>query len=130
MSARDTIPAAGRLLVFDYLYRDADNYKAFGSIWLAGTLTGAERDELVACLDDGKFFVAEQVGVPTFYAVLFEHGGGPTEGDHAWHTFEGLRDFAELAAGAEVCGTASALFAAFRAAKGDWLPDLSPNFDW
>ena len=91
MSVQDSNWTAARgWLVFDYLYRDASNYKAFGSVWLTGTLTEAERTELVECLDGSEFFVAEQVGVPPLYRVLFEDGGGPTEDDHAWHMFEGF----------------------------------------
>ncbi|MDK2759884.1 MAG: hypothetical protein KYX64_00830 [Sphingopyxis sp.] len=130
MSGEDANTAGGGLLIFDYLYRDASNYKAFGSFGLTGTLSDAERSELAACLDGGEFFVAEQVGVPPLYAVLFEHGGGPSEDDHAWHMFEGFRDEAELPDGLQVWGKASVLLAAFRAAKGNWKPELSPNFDW
>ncbi len=114
---------------FDYFYRDASNYKAFSSVWLTGTLTNAERSELVACLDGGEFFVAEQIGVRPLYAALFQHGGGPTEDDHAWHMFGGFRDDVELTNGPEIWGTGSALMAAFRAAKGSWQPGLSPNFN-
>lgn len=120
---------SGRFLVFDYLYRDADNYKSSGSIWLGGTLTDAERSELVVCLDGGEFFIAEQVGVPPLYSALFQYDGGPNESDHEWHTFAGFRDEVVLGEGVEVWGMASALMAAFRAAKGDWRPELSPNFD-
>lgn len=131
MSAQDSLSAAAhRWLVFDYLYRDASNYKAFGSVWLTGTLTEPERTELVGCLDGSEFFVAEQIGVPSLYRALFEDGGGPTEDDHAWHMFEGFREESLLAEDAVVWGEASALLAAFRAAKGNWRLELSPNFDW
>ena len=131
MSAQDSnSTAAGGWLVFDYLYRDASNYKAFGSVWLTGTLTEAERTELVECLDGSEFFVAEQIGVPPLYPALFEDGGGPTEDDHAWHMFEGFREETALGEGAEVWGEASAFLTAFRAAKGNWQLELSPNFDW
>lgn len=130
MNAQEASLAAGRFLAFDYLYRDASNYKAFGAIWLTGTLTDAERSELVACLDGGEFFIAEQIGVPPLYAALFQFGDGPTQDDHAWHMFEGFRDEVEPAEGAEAWGDASALLAAFRAAKGNWQLELSPNFDW
>jgi hypothetical protein len=131
MSAQDSnSTAAGGWLVFDYLYRDASNYKAFGSVRLTGILTEAERTELVECLDGSEFFVAEQIGVPPLYPALFEEGGGPTEDDHAWHMFEGFREEREMAEEAVVWGEASALLAAFRAAKGKWRLELSPNFDW
>jgi hypothetical protein len=117
-----------RYLAFDYLYRDASNYKAFGTVWFIGTLTGNEQYELMACCDDGEFFVAEQVGIAALYATLFEDGGGPTDDDHAWHLIEGFRQDMPLPEAATVWGDAGALLAAFRAAKGNWQPELSPNF--
>lgn len=114
--------------VFNYLYRDASNYKTLGSVSLIDTMTDAERSELVACLDGGEFFVAEQIGLPPLCAALFPHGGGPIEDDHAWHMFDGFRDEVDLAMEAEAWGTSSALMVAFRAAKDNWRPELSPNF--
>lgn len=129
MSDRSTVlPKFGRYLVFDYIYCDASNYKIFGSLLFSGTLSYAERNELIACLDGGEFFVAEQVGVPPLYSELFEEIGGPTDDDHAWHTFGGLREELELIETAKVSGEASGLLAVFRPAKQNWHPELSPNF--
>jgi hypothetical protein len=118
----------GRMLVFEYLYRDADNYKASGSVWLTGSLTYAERDELVGCLEDGEFFIAEQVGLPPLYEGLFQHGG-PNECDHAWHQFIGFRDASEIPQDVRIWCGASVLLNEFRAARGRWQPWLSPNFE-
>lgn len=52
-----------RLGVFEYLYRDAGNWKTYGTMLLEGDATGA-REELSACLEWGNNFVAEQVCVP------------------------------------------------------------------
>ena len=117
-----------RYLILDYLYCDASNYKSFGSVLLTGTLTNAERAELIACLESGEFFVAEQVGVPPLYATLFQYSGGPTEDDHAWHKFEGFREKTGLADSDEIRGNARDILALFRAAKQNWHPELSPNF--
>ena len=131
MSAQGKISTgANAFIVLDYLYRDASNYKAFGSIWLTGMMSGAERAELIACLDGGEFFVAEQVGLPALYPLLLGYGDGPTEADHAWHTFEGFREEAALVDGATVWGETTALLSAFRAANRNWQLELSPNFDW
>ena len=115
-------------LAFDYLYRDASNYKAFGTVWLSGSLSETERAELVSCCDDGDFFIAEQVGVPALYGALFSDGGGPTDDDHAWHMIDGIREQVSLPEDANLWGKASTLLCAFRAAKGNWNPELSPNF--
>ena len=63
-------------LVFEYLYRDAGNYKVFGDIWLTGALSDQERVALVDSLESGEFFVAEQIGVPPLYEELFRESGG------------------------------------------------------
>ena len=123
-----TATQTGGYLVFNYLYCDASNYKAFGSVWLTGTLTGEESAELIRYLENGEFFVAEQIGVAPLYSSLFGDGGGPTEDDHAWHMFADFCEEAELAENAELWGEASSLLAAFRAARENWQPELSPNF--
>lgn len=116
-------------MTFDYLYRDASNYKVFGSVCLTGTLTDSERNELVACLDSGEFFVAEQVSLPPLSPLLFEPGGGPSEADHVWHEFVGFRDDVRQAGSSQVWGTAADLLKAFKNASGNWRQELSPNFD-
>lgn len=121
--------ACQELSAMDYFYRDASNYKIFGSIFLSGKFDNATHSQLTECLDDGEYFIAEQIGVPPLYPVLFQIGGGPTDDDHAWHTIEGLRGEVELPAGTEVWGSLTTLITAFRAAKGNWKPELSPNFD-
>lgn len=117
-------------LAFDYFYRDAGNYKSFSTVWLSGTLSAAQKDELIACLECAEFFVAEQVGVPALYQELFDLSAGPTEDDHLWHTFEGFREENALPQGSSIRGTASDLLEAFRSAKRSWQPELSPNFGW
>lgn len=53
--------------VFEYLYRDAGNFKTYGRVLLLGRDEAAER-EIRACLEWGDQFVAEQVGIPALYA--------------------------------------------------------------
>jgi hypothetical protein len=127
MSGEDANTAAGGFLVFDYLYRDASNYKAFGSFGLIGTLPDAERSELVGCLDGGEFLVAEQVGVPPLYAALFEHGSGPSEDDHAWHMFEGFRDEAALPDDLQVGGRRLRLWLPSGPPRGTGNPNCRPT---
>lgn len=119
---------SGRCLIFDYLYRDAHNYKASGSVWLKGSLTDAERGELVGCLNDGEFFIAEQVGLPPLYEGLFRHDG-PTKSDHAWHQFIGFRDADVPTESSRIWCRSSVLLDEFRIARGRWQPWLSPNFE-
>ena len=69
--------------VFEYLYRDASNFKAYGSILLRGDFSRDQHNELIQSLEGGEFFIAEQVGMPPLYDLLFQFDGGPTGQDHA-----------------------------------------------
>ena len=57
--------------IFDYLYRDASNYKSWGSLLLEGSATKTDLELLRACLESGEFFISEQVGIPPLYAGLW-----------------------------------------------------------
>jgi hypothetical protein len=120
---------AAPFLVVEYLYRDAGNYKAAGELWLVGALSEEARTDLIGSLDSGEFFVAEQLDVPPLYEILFAESGGRTLDDHAWHTFGRFRDETSLPGDVGVWGQSVAFFAAVVAARGDWKPHLSPNFD-
>jgi hypothetical protein len=75
---------------FRYLYRDASNYKAYGSLILRGLATEIDKAALIERLEAGEFFVAEQVGIPDLYEPLVALSGGVTHDDHAWHAFESI----------------------------------------
>lgn len=113
-------------LVLEYLYRDASNYKAFGELWLIGSLSKEGRAALVDSLDSGEFFVAEQLGVPPLYEKLGER----TVDDHAWHTFVAFRGEYHLPSEVTIWGKAIDLKAVIVAAEMKWKPQLSPNFDF
>jgi len=77
---------------FEYLYRDASNYKRYGSVVFADT------DQLSAGLPEiesrirkslmtNDNFMAHQVRVPELF--LYELGGA-TEDDHCLHEFFGV----------------------------------------
>ena len=72
-------------LSFQYLYRDASNYKQHGETIFSnrGHLSLDEIEKQIrACLHDGEFFIAQQVNIPEcFFDVLHE------EDDHPWHEF-------------------------------------------
>lgn len=78
--------------IFEYLYRDAANFKSYGSILLSGRITQPERELIEGKLESGEFFIAEQIGIQPLYEALYELSGGATEQDHAWHSFGGFRD--------------------------------------
>lgn len=114
--------------IFDYLYRDASNYKSWGSLLLEGRATEADLELLLARLESGEFFIAEQVGIPPLYAELWQFSDGPTEDDHVWHTFHELRQADAEEITGEPWGSVSDLIARFKSVN-KWDEQLSPNWD-
>jgi hypothetical protein len=110
------------------MYRDAANWKTFGSLLLTGN-ANASREILMMCLDWGNQFVAEQVSVPS---LVDEHlascGDDPSDLDHAYHEFVELRAAAETdLATLEVSGALDDLLGRMKSAAGRWDVTLSPN---
>lgn len=114
--------------IFEYLYRDASNYKAWGSLFLTGQATQADVDALRKCLESGDLFVAEQVGVPPVYAELWEFSDGLTDDDHVWHEYFGLRPATAEDTPEEPWGSVGGLLARFTSVKR-WDERLSPHWD-
>src|SRR3546814_19913150 len=77
----------GHFTVFEYMYRDAGNFKTEGRLLLSGMDPEAAA-VIRGCLEWGDKFVAEQVGVP---AMCEDHwasvGEDPSDRDHAYHEF-------------------------------------------
>lgn len=80
--------------IFEYLYRDAGNYKVWGKLLLEGELNDEKTARLTSRLEDGELFIAEQIGIPTLYEELWrECQCEPSdELDHAWHEFSEIRE--------------------------------------
>lgn len=114
--------------VFDYLYRDASNYKAWGSLLLKGAAVEADSARVFAALNDYEYFIAEQVGIPALYGDLWQYSDGPNEDDHVWHTFDRFRKPLEEELSLPVWGTVSELVDRFVAIK-KWDEALSPHWD-
>lgn len=114
--------------VFEYMYRDAGNWKTYGALLLVGDPHGS-RETLRGCFEWADLFVAEQVGVPSLCEThLIECDDGPSDLDHAYHEFVDLRaateaDFAAL----KVVGSLGDLIAEMQKAAGHWDVRLSPN---
>lgn len=115
--------------VFEYLYRDGSNYKAWGEILLSGTPSQNDIEALRACLESGENFVAEQVGIPPVYKELWDLSGGPGRDDHALHEFVTLRAASEHERKSlPLFGELSNLLKTFQAVT-KWDYSLSPNFE-
>ena len=104
--------------VLEYLYRDANNFKAFGQILVSGNVSEGYSTEMKSYLDSGELFVAEQVNIPTLYSQLWKYSNGPTIADHAFHEFSLLRLATEHEiASLDLWGETSVLLNAFRMAS-------------
>ncbi len=115
--------------VFEYLYRDASNYKAWGEILLSGIPSQSDVAALRACLESGVYFVAEQVGIPAVYKELWDWSGGRTSDDHTLHEFAALRVATENERKAfSLFGELSSLLKTFQSVS-KWDYSRSPNFD-
>ena len=114
--------------VFEYMYRDAGNWKTHGALLLTGNAEGV-REPLRNCLDWEGLFVAEQVGIPSLYDEHFAAcGEGPSDLDHAYHEFVDLRPATdEEVVRLPIAGTLDDLVGRTRAAAGHWDVTLSPN---
>lgn len=92
-----------------YLYRDAANYKCWGTFVIRGTL---QMCDLIEHMISGEFFVPEAVGIPQ---LTPEHW---TEDDHAFHEIHSI----ESCGSAPCAFTAGELIGAFRRRnKSGWL---------
>ncbi len=114
--------------IFDYMYRDASNYKSVGSLLLKGRVTEKKLATINASLSDDEFFIAEQVGIPPLYEELWKLSNGPTEDDHVWHTFNNLRKAHVDEIVGEPWGSVAELVARFKLINY-WRQRLSPHWD-
>ncbi|HXI13729.1 MAG TPA: hypothetical protein VNM92_13960 [Thermoanaerobaculia bacterium] len=71
---------------FEYVYRDASNYKKWREIIFAGRASEGLAHRLTAALHDGEWFIAEQVRLPNLFLLEFS----VNEDDHCWHEFHSL----------------------------------------
>lgn len=114
--------------VFEYVYRDASNYKAWGAILLSGAPLKNDMEIFRASLESHVYFVAEQVGIPALYKELWEFGG-PNCDDHALHEFVVLRAASEdERKSLQLFASLPSLLKTFQAVTS-WDYSLSPNFD-
>lgn len=117
-----------RYTVLKYLYRDACNYKVYGNVLLSGTATKAEESFIWSCVGVDGLFVAEQVGLPTLYAQLWNLSGGQIDDDHAYHELHSLRAASnEDIASIEVWGSMRDFISRLKSTRGRWDWRLSLN---
>lgn len=70
---------------FHYLYRDASNYKEWGTVTFSGAMAGLQ-ERLMAALDSHELFIAHQVRVPELFFEQWPASGD----DHCFHEFDSM----------------------------------------
>lgn len=66
---------------FEYMYRDASNYKEHAEAIFAGNLVGSDGERLRAVAEDGENFVASQVGLEPLQPRMISF---PSPDDHGY----------------------------------------------
>lgn len=69
-------------VIFNYLYRDADNYKSWGTRVFRGARFPGDLERLQAASEDGEHFVATQVGLDPMQPGMISF---PSPSDHGYH---------------------------------------------
>ena len=103
---------------FEYMYRDGDNYKTFGTVVLSGTLTSAEKEEIINTLDESEYFIPSQVGLENIQECVTEQTDPNPEFDHIWHELV-EEDITETQQNPTIKMTARELLQRFRTVKWD-----------
>lgn len=126
MSETDTVV---HFSLFEYLYRDAGNFKTHGALLLTGYTP--EADATVRnCLEWADQFVAEQVGIPSLCPEHWESvGEGQSDLDHAFHEFVCLRPATIKELTLLHGGSLDVLINRMTTAAGRWDVRLSPNHE-
>ena len=113
--------------LFEYLYRDASNYKSWSTLLLQGAASNADIEDLQHHFDSGCYFIAEQLCIPPLYAELWAFSGGPSIDDHVWHTFHELRPATTQDMDALVFETLKNFLQRVKAVQA-WDETLSPHW--
>ena len=109
----------------EYLYRDASNYKSPNQVIVAGTITEEQKEAILQTLEDGTYFIPEQVGLDLY------RGWDITEDDHPFCELDIEKDFYETEEAADDENfTVDNLVAAFLSTGGKWDADeYAPDYE-
>ena len=108
--------------VFNYLYRDADNYKTWNNVVLEGAMDDSDYEKILSCCDCDHTFVPENIGLDLIRDWEYD-----PETDHPWCEVQPY----ELTE-AKSCGlTVKELVDRFEKRKEHWddvMPSLMAGF--
>lgn len=81
------LPGDDYLTRIPYMYRDASNYKQFGSLVVKGKPTSAQLEALRGCLVDEDKFIPTQIGL-SHLGAMADWPSWPCEDGHPWHELQ------------------------------------------
>lgn len=96
-----------------YLNRDSCNYKTHHAPVLPGSLTSKQYSEILACLEDGEYFIPDQVGLDDTRNWDYDE-----EVDQPWWELVGYEPTDQKPTVSHP--TTEELMASFKEAKGNW----------
>jgi len=71
--------------IFEYKYRDANNYKVHEDVVFVGELTETQIKDIYSALDGGEFFIPGQVDLESLEGQLQVWDTQDWGDDHCWH---------------------------------------------
>lgn len=116
--------------IMHYMYRDGANFKKYSHVILNGAITDEQKQRILAALDDGEYFIPEQVGLT---ANRWEDYGYDPNVDH-WFCELHASDFEHTDLPATVDITIDELVRRFETAKSSslgvfgWETELNQDY--
>ena len=107
----------------EYLYRDADNYKKWNEVVIAGKVTEAQKRVILNSLESEEFFIPEQLGLP-----IIRPDDKLTAADHPFCELD-VNSFSMTDEAPTVAMSANELTEAFRKAGKDGWDDITYAVD-
>tara|TARA_B100000809_G_scaffold162345_1_gene159669 strand:+ start:275 stop:649 length:375 start_codon:yes stop_codon:yes gene_type:complete len=78
-------------------YKDGSGYNQNIQVIINGTFTDVQLEMIKSKLNDDKFLIAEQVGLPSPQDEMARNNAFPTEEDHVWSSFPEFDDRTPIA---------------------------------
>lgn len=120
--------------IFEYLYRDAGNWKTYACLLLNGQPSPARESAIRRSLDSEALFIPEQIGIPPLQRQHLAEHDDNADGDldHAFHEFVGIRkpDTSELATYLPAGSIQELIARIEHAGRAGWDVRLSPFGRW
>lgn len=109
-----------RNTMISFLYRDGANYKTLNHVVIPGEMTQAQIGRIMACRDDGEYFIPERLGIEAERWARYD-----SQLDHIWcELFDGAIKPTDMPWTDDV--ELEELVRRFEAMKGRWEENPMP----